>query len=246
MKKAIFLDFDGVLFDTIKEAFAVSMITSGRYKRISEIDFLSEFYNLFQTYRYLVSDAWNYFFLIKTIDEKMSNPDISIINKYNEFIKDAGVDDYKAFEKEFFITRGILRENSFTEWLNLNSMFLFLKKLKKIIEEKKKLFHIITTKDGGTILKLLQTEKIPFDKKNIFGRDFFSMYKRKSVIIEQIMREKDIKEAIFLDDLASHLEPCKRIKNLKTVQVCWGYNSLECEKGCEDDMIRIIEKFLDK
>ncbi len=246
MKKAIFLDFDGVLFDTIKEAFAVSMIASGRYKRISEIDFFSKFYNLFQKYRYLVSNAWNYFFLIKAIDEKMSNGDISIINKYNEFIKDARVDDYKAFEKEFFITRGLLRENSFTEWLNLNSIFLFTKKLKKIIEEKKKLFHIITTKDEGTVLKLLQTEKIPFDKKNIFGRDFFSKYKGKSVIIEQIMKEKDIKEAIFLDDLESHLEPCKSIKNLKTVQVSWGYNSLKCEKGCEDDMIRIIEKFLDK
>ena len=33
----IFLDFDGVLFDTVREAYAVAVISSGKYSSVNEI-----------------------------------------------------------------------------------------------------------------------------------------------------------------------------------------------------------------
>lgn len=56
----IFLDFDGVLFDTVREAYAVAVISSGRYNSIDEIDFEAEHYQNFKKLRYLIAPAWNY------------------------------------------------------------------------------------------------------------------------------------------------------------------------------------------
>ena len=39
----IFLDFDGVLFDTVREAYSVAVITIGKYDSLDEIDFETEY-----------------------------------------------------------------------------------------------------------------------------------------------------------------------------------------------------------
>ena len=60
----IFLDFDGVLFDTVREAYAVVSISSGRYNSIDEIDFETEHYQNFKRLRYLIClKAW-YIYLL--------------------------------------------------------------------------------------------------------------------------------------------------------------------------------------
>ena len=44
MNSMVFLDFDGVLFDTVKEAYAIAMLTHSQAKSIKEIDFNSHHY----------------------------------------------------------------------------------------------------------------------------------------------------------------------------------------------------------
>ena len=66
----IFLDFDGVLFNTVKEAYATAVISTSMYKTIDEIDFNSKHYTDFLGYRYLVGPAWNYKYILEFLEQE--------------------------------------------------------------------------------------------------------------------------------------------------------------------------------
>ncbi len=44
IRRAVFFDFDGVLFDTAREAYAVAMVALGNSVRIADIDFSSRYF----------------------------------------------------------------------------------------------------------------------------------------------------------------------------------------------------------
>ncbi|MDK2047646.1 hypothetical protein [Aliarcobacter butzleri] len=106
----IFLDFDGVLFDTVREAYSVAVITSSKYNSIDEIDFETEHYQNFKKLRYLISPAWNYKYLL---DELEQNKDlIKIKNNFLNSISNASQKDYEEFENNFFSVRNYLKKKS--------------------------------------------------------------------------------------------------------------------------------------
>ena len=65
INRAVFLDFDGVLFDTVREVYTVSMMALDPSNRISDIDFGSKHFEKFNQLRYLIGPAWNYYYAMK-------------------------------------------------------------------------------------------------------------------------------------------------------------------------------------
>lgn len=222
MKKIIFLDFDGVLFNTVKEAYATSMLAIGRYKTLKEIYFESEHYKRFLKYRYLIAPAWNYKYILKLLD---SGNKVDFENKYKDAIKKANKNEYEEFENSFFATREYLKQTDFTNWLRLNEPYEFLYMVKLLIEKQQNKFMIITTKDKATVQKLLLLEGIDFNDESIYDRKDFEKYTNKANIIKKIMVDRKIEKAIFVDDSKKHLEDCKNIDNLILFQANWGYIS---------------------
>jgi hypothetical protein len=123
MQVIIFLDFDGVLFNTVKEAYAVSMISSGRCKKIEDLNFNSVHYREFLRYRYLVSSAWNYKYVLKLLD---SEKYLNFIDAYWLMCKEAKKSEYIEFEKSFFRMRAHLKKINFERWLELSEPYHFL------------------------------------------------------------------------------------------------------------------------
>ena len=70
-KKLVLFDLDGVLFDTVKEAYCVSMIALGKASGISGVNLDSPHFREFHRFRFLVGPAWNYYYLVSLINEKL-------------------------------------------------------------------------------------------------------------------------------------------------------------------------------
>jgi len=211
----LFLDFDGVLFDTVKEAYAVATIATNKYSTISEVDFNTTHYKNFRDLRYLVSPAWNYKYILEELEkDKVSKADL--VKK----LRDAKKSDYKEFEKLFFKTRKYLKYYNYEEWIKLNQPFDFLFDIKNILENYSNRVYIITTKDRDTIVELFRIYNIKFDKDRIFDKDDYESLGSKKNIIQNLIIGKN---NIFIDDSYKHINDCKSIEYLTTIQASWGY-----------------------
>ena len=208
MKKILFLDFDGVLFDTLDEAYQVCIHT----KTFKNKFFSDSNFKLFKTYRSLVGPAWNYYYILNAILNGISPK----LKKF-EYTEEA-----KVFEKDFFLTRTKLKKNNYKNWLALNKKYHFLNELERVISKNIDIY-IITTKDKQTVLDLLQENNIEWiSSKKIFGQETFSQYGSKREVILSVLINNAY-TAIFLDDLYTHLKACENIQNLQLIQPNWGY-----------------------
>lgn len=236
----IFLDFDGVLFDTVREAYSVAVITTSKYSSIDEIDFETEHYQNFKKLRYLISPAWNYKYLLEEIE---INHDINIIkNNFLKSISNASKKDYVEFENVFFNTRNYLRKNYYEKWFRLNVPFPFLSEVEFLFYEYKHLVYIVTTKDKATVLKLLSLEGIKFDEKRVFDKEDYEKFGSKKSIIESLISQET--QSIFIDDSDNHIKDSSQIKTLKCFQPDWGYVGLESQTVNHKTIVSEIKSFL--
>ncbi|MCG3670052.1 hypothetical protein L5F33_07260 [Aliarcobacter butzleri] len=236
----IFLDFDGVLFDTVREAYAVAVISSGRYNSIDEIDFETEYYQNFKKLRYLISPAWNYKYLLEELEV---NNDINLIkNNFLNSISNASKKDYEEFENSFFSTRNYLRKTHYQKWFRLNVPFPFLGEVEFLFYEYKHLVYIVTTKDKATVLKLLSLEAIDFDETRVFDKEDYEKFGSKKSIIKSLISQNT--QNIFIDDSDKHIQDCSQITGLKCFQPDWGYVGLESQTHNHKTIVKEINSSL--
>ena len=238
----IFLDFDGVLFSTIKEAYAICMIVQKKARTIEDINFNSQHYKFFAQYRYLIGPAWNYYYLLKLIDTKA----ISFDYNYLQELYNASKEEYQEFEYKYFLTRSLLQEEHFKSWLSLNETTPFLSMVKPLIKSYKSRFYIVTTKDKKTVQALLKLHNIFVDDAKIFDKESYEKYTSKANIIKNIMQNEKIENSIFVDDHQKYLKECYDIKNLTLLQANWGYISANDKEALPMHVIlEKIERNLD-
>jgi 4-hydroxy-2-oxoheptanedioate aldolase len=220
VNRLIFLDFDGVLFDTVKEAYAIAMLTHSQAKSIKEIDFNSHHYYRFRSLRYLIGPASDYLFLIPSIN---NSTDLKSAEESYFKSSNTGTDfERQRFTKEFFDIRTSIREKETRLWNSLNPEFEFFVEISILLNKFSDKFCIVTTKDKGAVKQLFKHYGVDADLA-IYDADTFVKYKSKKSIIEFLMDDKKIDHAIFIDDSSHHLSLCKDIKNLVLMQPSWGY-----------------------
>ena len=238
MKRALFIDFDGVLFDTATEAYYISCLTY--FQDPKKIRFGGDHYDLFKSFRYLTGPAWHFYYLMKAIDTHLKQRK-NIDRAFRDLLKNSSASEYTEFEKTFFKNRLSIQQNNYSFWLKLNTPYQFIEVFKIILLQKEELpIYIISTKDERTIINLLQANGVSFPEQRVMGRDAFEKYQNKGNVIRKIMREKEIVKAMFIDDSVDHLRKCAHIRNLKLIQNSWGY----IEKGQNNalNLGEILEK----
>ena len=234
-EKTIFLDFDGVLFDTVKESYLLSRYA---YYRISPFDKINEKeYSLFHSLRHLITNSWNYYFVMKIIDKYQDVDNYSDL--YKKMIKeDRVVAD--EFDKIFQQKRKDLITNHFEFWNSLDDPYPFFYEIKKWQE----VFNIIivSTKNEEAILSHCKDYGLKIDEKNIIGKSKLKEYKTKSKFIEEYLTNNNISEAIFVEDNLSALKACEYIKPLIKLLANWGYvEDMSLGLSCQE-IINIITK----
>lgn len=242
MKKLLFLDFDGVLFDTAVEAFHVS------FKVYFGCDYNPSvnrnIFDLFKQNRYLVAPAWHYFYLLQAIELNISSG-TDIKSQFRSSIVGSDKIQYGEFESSFFKYRKFLRENTFEHWISLHDKYPFFDYVKSLLTSDQPITcYILSTKDEETIKIVLMDNGVDIPAVRILGKSAFDNYGNKANVIKSIMADYDGCEAIFIDDSVEHLEGCKEINQLTTIQNDWGYIDPEVNNICSYiHVVGMIEKF---
>ena len=232
----VFIDFDGVIYDTVKEAYAIACLTFERITELSEVRFDTEHYSEFYQQRYLISPAWNYHYLWGWLKSDRAFSFETVLPRTPN-------DEARLFMSKFFKVRETQRKCNWDEWLKLNTLYSGAEKFIGMMNDYPSIFDVVTVKDRDTVIDLLERGGL----KNsicIYSNDDFEHYGSKSKCIEAIMRDQKVKKAIFIDDTSKHLDDCSRLENLELSQALWGYVRPEERQNNIDSVIKKLRGYL--
>ncbi len=218
MNEATLLDFDGVIVDSIKECYKVSVDS---YYGLNGLKYNQEDYKkLFYQYRYLAGPVYQFMSLHslieKIISDKLSESDsiklfTKIDNEYTPELK-------KEYESIFFQKR-LFYKNNIEKWLEMHKLTKFGKTIQQIEDYTD--YFIITTKDIDSVRLLCDHFSIKI--KNIFSKDDYNSFGSKGKIISNFIDNSKYQSAIFIDDSVKHLDSVKDDR-VKLFFADWGYD----------------------
>jgi hypothetical protein len=243
-KRAIFLDFDGVLFDTVKEAYCVAMMALGKTSGIINTDMNSSHFREFYRLRFLVGPAWNYYYLLPLVDKRIDSPSLDIASDFRGLVRNSDPRVHNAFEEKFFNTRSALIETDTDNWFSLITPYAFLNDLQTLMKDHAEKFFLISTRDRSSVLRILRAHHIGFLEGSIFGKEEYELSNSKKDIVQRLIDCHQIKESLFIDDLEEHIMACGTIENLYSVQARWGYVAPEKKEDNSARVIQYVENFI--
>ncbi|KZY88514.1 hypothetical protein A3743_11535 [Oleiphilus sp. HI0072] len=213
-ESVIFLDFDGVIVDSAKEAYAMAMLATKKSQKLSDVDLNSEHCRRFLEQRCHIGPAWNYYYLLKCLDEEK---DVQFL----DMLPNEAGDEARVFQDRFFATRQVVRNHFWDEWLDLNHFYEGANGFIDLINNNSNVV-VVTTKDAETVSALLEKYGVLRDVE-IFDSRSYDQFGCKSLFMDDYIKRMNIKRALFIDDSYSHLEKCNWVEKLSTIQAKWGY-----------------------
>lgn len=231
--KTLFLDFDGVMFDTLKEAYLLCRYAfSGIDVRVP-ID--KDEYRLFYKYKFLVYNSWQYYYLMSVLNGQ------SVENSFKDCLKNRNLDAERDFDKKYYQKRLEMKQDMFEFWNTLEEPFEFFFEVKTLFEKGNIDIVIVSKKDFDSIKLRLEQYGLELSEDNIFAKEQLMKYSEKRDFIQEYMERNNIARAIFVDDNSHNLKPCKDIVNLRCYLAGWG-NIAVNENGCScSDIINSIK-----
>jgi hypothetical protein len=209
----IFLDFDGVLFDTAREAYIVSRLAKN--KDIYNIDEIE--YSRFLDARSCVVSAWNYEPIMNGLELGLEG--LELIAFINDKIFKGKSIEAAIFESEFFKKREEFQTKNRGDWLALSRPFPFWSLVLPIIKENLDKFVILSTRDKGSIDEILAYYKAPVIR--VLSRlDYDYAGKSKANLIRSLSSDG---KSLWIDDSAQHLSEVEFCEDIKTIWARWGY-----------------------
>ena len=232
----IFLDFDGVLFDTVLESYLLARYA---YFDIEPFEKINEKeYELFHSVRYLITHSWHYYYIMKLIGDGVNIEDFpqeyrNTVSRRNEKID-------SEFDKKFQVKRKDLIENHFDFWNKLDKPYPFFDKIKPLAEKLN--IIIVSTKNEEAILRHCKDYGLNIEEKNVIGKTKLKQYGSKKEFLEYYIRENKIDKSIFIDDAISTIKNCSNIQNLNVSCANWGYVADKSDGLNEVEILKIIKE----
>jgi len=236
--KILFLDFDGVLFDTLKEVYLLSRYI---YK---DIDFLEEIdsknYALFSKYKYLVYNIWMFYYFNPLIFGDCSEDEI--VKKYKTALLNRDKARENIFCSRFLEARSSLVNKHFEFWKNLEVPYRFFYEIKDIYDNGNKNIVIISKKNKNSIIERFSTYNFRLPSDNIFAREILDTYSSKGEFINEYMLKNNFISAIFVDDNINNLNTLQN-KNVKKILALWGNTAPNDEGYTQEKAVSEIKSY---
>ena len=212
----IYLDFDGVICDSAKEAFYISLVTSRKIENIHDKRF-EYLYPRYLELRNKVTHAWTYYYVLESM--------FSETVKYEEWLFNSQVEE---FERRFFETRQKIKDTQYDDWIKLHTFYEpVLQKLRGI----RSAFIILTNKDAGAVSELCKLNDIlPLEIISMASMD--KSLKKIDIIKKRLPVNGS---ARFLDDNYETVVESKCLAAVQVNQAAWGY----ADKFDKDSMISL-------
>jgi len=203
----IYIDFDGVLFDSAPEVYSICQLISVKHAGYrTDID-----YEEFLQFRRSVTDAWQFNRLYTTKRHRTVD---------TNFLLDAerlSVDDM-AFEQQFFAMRQDL--DSLSEGAE-PTPYDFFHEIKSLLKNNACYFKIISTRNEKSIINILL--KYEISEVEVIGRESLKAYSSKNAFMEKVASFNEGNSLnVFIDDMSEHLEGLESSIDL-LIQPDWGY-----------------------
>jgi hypothetical protein len=230
----IFLDFDGVLFDTAMEAFIVGH--KAYYGIDADHKELKNNYRRFLLLRPFVVSAWQYLSVFKLLLEVSNDKLLIAKGKKRLTLKPTRKD--REFEIKFNYIRTELIKYDKDKWIHLHKPYKFFTLIKPMMIQNSQQFQIISTKSSNFILELLLVYGVSFDKAHVWGKDEFDKSEQsKAKLLSK--NTNIVKKSLFIDDSKKHIIEVNLLKNIETILANWGYVE---DSKVEDNTVAAVEK----
>jgi phosphoglycolate phosphatase-like HAD superfamily hydrolase len=210
-----FLDFDGVIVDSIGECY---MVSKKAYYGHSLFPYAEDKYKeIFYKNRGLVRPAYEYRTLHRAIEFYMQNKSKDVESEFKKNTSKKITIEEDFFEKEFFYVRKLYSSYDFNTWAKMNPLTDF----GNILANKHNSdTYIVTTKNRKATEDLLEYYKIGVS--GIYTNDEIRQAGSKGNLLNQIMNSQAKKNAIFIDDAVEHLNTVTDGR-IKCYFADWGY-----------------------
>ncbi len=243
--KVLFLDYDGVLFDTLREVYIVNRAIYQGIDFLNEID--EKNYNLYSKYKFLVYNIWMFYYFNPLIFDNFKEE--KIIPAFEESLNNRDFEEEKKYCEKFLSLRGDLIKNQYDFWKNLEVPFEFFKEIKKMFNSCKAAGQlnivIASKKNKSSILERLRANDFDLDEKYIFAREVLDNYSSKGEFFEQYMEENNFNKAIFVDDNPNNIKSCHDNKKIETILASWGNCGLDNKGMNQKEAVLKIKEFFD-
>ena len=227
--KALALDFDGVLADSAREAFAVALRTYAALEPRSRLAAASTapdpelhpaLYAAFLDLMPLGNRAEDYAAALRSIDAGSALPDQA---SYDAFYASQEMPFLRAFHRRFYEERRAWAARDRTGWLRLLPPFTpFLSLLRR--RAGTTVYAIATAKDAATVLELLGVYGVAdlFDRRWILDKET-GLEKRAHLHDLAAGLGIGFADVTFVDDKLNHLEAVRPL-GVRCALAGWGYN----------------------
>lgn len=232
--KIIFLDFDGVLFDSVKEAYLLAR------KAYFDVDVKSpiecKHYQEFCDFRYLVTHSWQFYYILKLIEENVERTFFENLFTQNSVKTQAVID----FDNKYTEARENLLKSDFDFWDKLDEPFEFFYDIKKLSENNPGKFIILTNKKKLPVQNKLK--KYGVNNIQLFANEDLKAYNSKAEFIDKYIQNKNIDNCFLIEDSIDNINFCKKYAKINPLLVSWGYIH-PSEKGLERaEILEIIKE----
>lgn len=210
----VFLDFDGVICDSLPECYAVSRAAFyGLHLRSPEPEKGPGDEALFRRLRPYIRRGGDYMFIQLALRdglEPRSQADFDAL-----IVKRRELDDH--FHGLFYQARRELLATDPERWYALNPLYPGMAELLGRYGGDER-FLILSTKEAAFIEKILAFNGIAWDSSRVYC----SGKEEKISFIDRVMDERKAERAIFIDDQIDHFKGASR-HDLRCLLADWGY-----------------------
>ena len=235
--KTLFLDFDGVLFDTVLEAYLLARYAFKGIEPQEKVD--EKEYNIFHSARYLITNSWHYYYIFKIITDKNYLDMDDFSRQYYSFINNRDEKSDLKFDKLFQEKRKDLINNHFEFWNKLDKPYHFFEEIKYLSKDYNIL--IVSTKNEKAILKHCKDYGLSIEERHVIGKPRLKNFGSKKAFLEYYINENKIKKSLFIDDSKATIEKCSNIPNLRALCANWGYVKDKKDGLNEEEILKIIK-----
>ncbi len=237
-----FLDFDGVVCDSVPECFLSSHRAYHEFLRGDAVTSVSlREKELFYHFRPFIRAGEDYILLQDMIARGV---DVTSQEVLDREIAAAGHDTMENYGRLFYRAREeVLREDR-DFWLDLNPLFPGMPEILRRVSDNPR-FYILSTKKPEFIREILSHHRISWDIERIL----FPGRRTKLQIIEGVLPRGEACEALFVDDQLDHLLTARKDPRIRPYLASWGYIKPEWLRQNEvpaverKDLVKLTEGF---
>lgn len=207
--EAIFLDFDGVIVDSLEEWYHIGVLA---YHGIDKALPDNQHKELYKENCHLLYSDIDEHCLLKALDHKN-------IKSFEKMLKEASKKEVNIYSKRFKKIRAFYQNNHLDWWCSLHSLTDYGKTLKN--KRNTKDFFILTRKNMKDVLILKNYFKIKIPDLKVFDYYHSTKYGGKVNFIEKFLdKHQEYDQAILVDD---HVENFCKSSKVKCYFAPWGY-----------------------